>query len=212
MQPTTKPLLWSLNYIPPPFFWHKYGNRQTFPRPTANPTVASMYSSLLPHPFFFPSSTSTCDSLSVLPFVSWPAMACSSFDGEVTVTVICPFCSLFSVIFLALLRHVRCKLLDLPPLECQLGVNIFNILHLDSNHADYPCFKSIEFPKQSSKRAEQKCASVASNLQSNLQSSTSLEKQKTTLTLILNVNQNITTGFSMAFFFRSGRGDENLIR
>lgn len=96
----------SLNYIPPPFFWHKYGNRQTFPKPTAYPRVANMYSSLFPHPFLFPSSrTSTCNSFSVLPFAS--AMACSSLDGEGTMTVICPFCSFFSVIIPALWRAAR---------------------------------------------------------------------------------------------------------
>ena len=34
--------------LPPPFFWHRYGKRQTFPRPTAKPIVAKRNSSLFP--------------------------------------------------------------------------------------------------------------------------------------------------------------------
>lgn len=34
-------------HIPPPFFCAKYGNRQTLPRPTAYPTVASKNVNLL---------------------------------------------------------------------------------------------------------------------------------------------------------------------
>lgn len=33
---------------PPPFFWQRYGNLQTFPKPTAKPTVARMNSALWP--------------------------------------------------------------------------------------------------------------------------------------------------------------------
>ena len=35
--------------VPPPLLKHRYGNRQTFPRPTANPTADRMKSSLPPH-------------------------------------------------------------------------------------------------------------------------------------------------------------------
>lgn len=34
---------------PPPWLWHRYGNRQRLPRPTAKPTQLSMYCSLLFH-------------------------------------------------------------------------------------------------------------------------------------------------------------------
>ena len=35
---------------PPPFWWHRYGNLQTLPSPTLNPTWARKYSTLLFHP------------------------------------------------------------------------------------------------------------------------------------------------------------------
>lgn len=38
------------NISPPPFWWHKYGNRHTLPSPTLNPTWARKYSNLLFHP------------------------------------------------------------------------------------------------------------------------------------------------------------------
>ena len=37
-----------INHLPPPFFWHKYGNLQTFPKPTARPMDARRNSALFP--------------------------------------------------------------------------------------------------------------------------------------------------------------------
>lgn len=35
--------------LPPPWLWHRYGNLQKLPRPTANPTLLRRYWSLLSH-------------------------------------------------------------------------------------------------------------------------------------------------------------------
>ena len=48
---------WHLSTLPPPFFWHRYGNLHTFPSPTAKPTVASKNSNLFPHDSLVESSS-----------------------------------------------------------------------------------------------------------------------------------------------------------
>jgi hypothetical protein len=43
----------------PPFFWHRYGNLQRLPKPTAKPTLANRYSALFPQLSRVGSTTST---------------------------------------------------------------------------------------------------------------------------------------------------------
>lgn len=50
--------------LPPPCIWHKYGNRHTFPKPTANPMQLKIYWNLLSH-FGLPSSLGTSGGTSI---------------------------------------------------------------------------------------------------------------------------------------------------
>lgn len=50
--------------LPPPCIWHKYGNRHTFPKPTANPIQLKIYWNLLSH-FGLPSSLGTSGGMSI---------------------------------------------------------------------------------------------------------------------------------------------------
>lgn len=67
--PTTK----HLPNLPPPWLWQRYGNLQTFPRPTQKPTHVSRYWALLSH-----LGLSSASSTSIFSSCSWEGIRSAS--------------------------------------------------------------------------------------------------------------------------------------